>query len=566
MSFPHMRFPPLATVWSVVAVLVTLTSPGYAQTYRATNLGSFPGYDGVYATALNNSGQIVGYGLPIEIDFVPFLWQSGTLTELGLLGGIGGTGNAINNSAQIAGQIAPASGSLFAALWVNGTVTNLGTLGGMTSVANGINSTGQVVGTSDVTNSLSAAFIWSSGTMSRLYTSTTVSSGAVAINDSGNAVGYVGSQAALFSGGNTTVLPQLPGGDATTTTTATAINNAGQIVGYMSTPDSGATSTAVLWSNGTATALGSGEALGINNTGQMVGLIAVTNGADAALWTAAGTKALDLNQLIDPATPIAPLVLIRANAINDSGWIIAIGSSDGGLLAQSFLLQPETVSLQLTPTSLSFASQAVATTSAAQTVTVKNPGTAVVNLNPIQTTGDFSQTNTCGTSLAAGSQCSVAVKFAPTAPGTRTGALTVGSGGTIFTANLTGSATMSLPSVTLTAAPASVTVGQASTLTWTSTLATSCTASGGGSGDGWTGTKPPSGTASVTESAAASYTFTLVCSAAGQLVQTQAVVTVTAKASSGGGGALDALSLLAMLALIELRRRLGELSPGARRR
>ncbi|MYS25337.1 coagulation factor 5/8 type domain-containing protein, partial [Streptomyces sp. SID4948] len=41
------------------------------------------------------------------------------------------------------------------------------------------------------------------------------------------------------------------------------------------------------------------------------------------------------------------------------------------------------------------------------------------------TSGDFSQTNTCGSSIAAGASCSVAVKFTPTASGTRTGNLTI---------------------------------------------------------------------------------------------------------------------------------------------
>ncbi len=39
--------------------------------------------------------------------------------------------------------------------------------------------------------------------------------------------------------------------------------------------------------------------------------------------------------------------------------------------------------------------------------------------------GDFFQTHTCGSSLAAGARCSISVTFKPTASGTRTAALSV---------------------------------------------------------------------------------------------------------------------------------------------
>ena len=127
-------------------------------------------------------------------------------------------------------------------------------------------------------------------------------------------------------------------------------------------------------------------------------------------------------------------------------------------------------------------------------------------------------------------------------------------GGQTATAQVTVS--VAPPSVNLSASPNPVTVGQVMVLTWTSTLASSCTASGGGTADGWAGTKPTSGTAAITESAAANYTYTLVCSAGGQSAQAQAVVTVNPKPSSGGGGgggAFDELSLLYLLSAVGLR-------------
>jgi hypothetical protein len=73
---------------------------------------------------------------------------------------------------------------------------------------------------------------------------------------------------------------------------------------------------------------------------------------------------------------------------------------------------------------ISFVAQQVGTASATQSVTLTNGSTAVT-VSSLVVTGDFSQTNTCGTSLAVGGTCTVTVTFTPTAIGTRTGALTI---------------------------------------------------------------------------------------------------------------------------------------------
>ncbi len=59
-------------------------------------------------------------------------------------------------------------------------------------------------------------------------------------------------------------------------------------------------------------------------------------------------------------------------------------------------------------------------------VTISNFGGSPLLFNPFAASGDFGQTNTCGSSLAGGDSCTVAVTFSPTATGTRTGALTIG--------------------------------------------------------------------------------------------------------------------------------------------
>jgi hypothetical protein len=82
------------------------------------------------------------------------------------------------------------------------------------------------------------------------------------------------------------------------------------------------------------------------------------------------------------------------------------------------------------PSSLSFAALAVGGTSAAKTVTISNSGSSAATVSSVAVSGDYAQTNTCGTSIAAGASCTVSVTFKPTANGTRTGSLTVASNAT----------------------------------------------------------------------------------------------------------------------------------------
>ena len=77
------------------------------------------------------------------------------------------------------------------------------------------------------------------------------------------------------------------------------------------------------------------------------------------------------------------------------------------------------------PTSLTFPSQSVGSTSAAQSITLTNSGTGQLTVTGIQSAGDFAQTNNCGTVAANGGTCLVQVTFTPTSTGTRTGTLVV---------------------------------------------------------------------------------------------------------------------------------------------
>jgi hypothetical protein len=70
----------------------------------------------------------------------------------------------------------------------------------------------------------------------------------------------------------------------------------------------------------------------------------------------------------------------------------------------------------VSPGVLSFGSVTTSAASTTQTVTVSNPTGSAAAVSSIAASGDFSQTNTCGSSIAANGSCTVSVKFAPRPP------------------------------------------------------------------------------------------------------------------------------------------------------
>jgi hypothetical protein len=94
----------------------------------------------------------------------------------------------------------------------------------------------------------------------------------------------------------------------------------------------------------------------------------------------------------------------------------------------------------LSPSSLTFSGQLISTPSSAQTVTLTNPGTGALAVDSITVTGDFADTDTCGSTVEAGGNCTISVTFTPTAGGSRTGTLTISdnAAGSPQTVKLTG--------------------------------------------------------------------------------------------------------------------------------
>ena len=157
----------------------------------------------------------------------------------------------------------------------------------------------------------------------------------------------------------------------------------------------------------------------------------------------------------------------------------------------------------LTPTSLTFASQAIGSTSAPQSITVANTGSAPLFINSaaVPNTLDFTEVHDgcSGLTLAAGTNCSVAITYSPTASGTRSAAFTLtdNAAGSPHTVPLTGTgsgtnAPLAIDSRFFTCANGVCDIGAGQNVFVNNFFSTSFMASGGTAPYRWSG-QPPAG-------------------------------------------------------------------------
>jgi photosystem II stability/assembly factor-like uncharacterized protein len=137
--------------------------------------------------------------------------------------------------------------------------------------------------------------------------------------------------------------------------------------------------------------------------------------------------------------------------------------------AQILTVQVLAPKVSLSATSLPFGNQLVGTSSATQNVMLTNSGNATLTLSIAVTgtnSGDFSQTNTCGASVAAAANCMISVMFKPTATGNRAASVTITDDavGSPQAVGLTGIGTdFTLSAATGGSTSATVTAGQTAT-------------------------------------------------------------------------------------------------------
>jgi hypothetical protein len=124
--------------------------------------------------------------------------------------------------------------------------------------------------------------------------------------------------------------------------------------------------------------------------------------------------------------------LVAADFNGDGALDMALADFDNAEVSV-FINRPVAA---FTPRGLSFPNEGTGTTSPGQNMTLTNVGAAPLAITSIVASGDFAESNDCGSNLSIGNACTVNVTFAPTAAGVRTGLLSFADNGSVVSQRL----------------------------------------------------------------------------------------------------------------------------------
>ncbi len=351
---------------AALALLSTISSGARADPiFNVTDLGK------VYASSLNDAGQVIGSGLSPANGAPSGPGSGGFLIDTS--GPNAGTlyafsnfqPAAINASGLMAGSSVTPSEPAFVYANANGAVTPIQGSGPVDSGIISINASGQVLAgyyqgqfpTNDGGQWPTYHTYVYSPDGTQMYIGTPPNTNSflgVGINNSGQIAGTAGSfdtaQAFFYSGGVFHSLGTLPGDYSSA---ADGINNAGQVVGNS---DGASGSHPFLYSNGTMQALGSlggasGFAEGIGNNGEVWGM-SYTAGGTSHEFLYIGGQMLDLtNMLHSLSSSISQYSSYTVEGINSQGQIL-VQAWNSATDYRSFLLTPEGQPLPTAPDSV----------------------------------------------------------------------------------------------------------------------------------------------------------------------------------------------------------------------
>lgn len=334
------------------AIFLSITTTASAEIrYTVTDLLTVGGTWWIEAHAINNAGQVVGR-YPTNTSPISyaraFVWENGTMTALGTLGGNISLAKDINEAGVIAGYASAEMTATRAVLWERiddqWSIVNLGTPGGIVAAGQAINDSKYLTGygQADPTE-LERAFVYHDGIMTALENLGLPQSWGFGIHESTDVVGGAvtgGNQrrAVIWSKtGDEWIISEL-GTLGGSESMALAIGSSGQIVGWSRLPADVAV-RAVLWDDGSMQDLGtfggpSSTAYGLNAAGDIVGWAHTSGGEEHAFLWQDGVMT-DLNDLVSPESGF---VLERATDINEGGQIVGRGHVGDDMHA--FLLTP----------------------------------------------------------------------------------------------------------------------------------------------------------------------------------------------------------------------------------
>ena len=476
-------FTPTAMGTRTGAVTVTDNAAGSPQTVSLTGTGQAPSVS-LSPSSLAFGGQMVG------TTSAP---QSSTLTNTG-------NGTLSITSITASGDFAETNtcGSSVAAgasctISVTFTPTATGTRTGAVSITDNAAGSPQTIGLTGTGQAPSVSLLPSSLAFGGQMVGTTSSAQSVTLSNTGNGTLSVTSISASgdFAETNTCGSSVAAGASCTISVTFTPTAT-GTRTGAVSITDNAAGSPQTIGLTGTGQAPSvslSPSSLAFG--GQMVG---TTSSAQSVTLSNTGNGTLSVTSIsasgdfAETDTCGSSVAAGASCTINVTFTPTATGTRTGAVsIADNAAGSPQTISLtgtgqeplvNLSPSSLAFGGQMVGTTSAPQSVTLTNTGNGALSITGISASGDFAETNTCGSSVAAGASCAISVTFTPTATGTRTGAVSIAdnAAGSPQTISLTG--TGQAPAVSL--SPLSLSFGSQPVGTTSSPQSVTLTNTGNG--------------------------------------------------------------------------------------